>query len=519
MAAAEIPITGVAADFRVPGSYAEVIFNQGPATASAPAREVCFVMPKSSAGSWTAATLNRVRTEQDAIEGAGAGSPLHRAIRMFLSVNTIAKVWAVPVAETSGGSPAAATAEIVFTNSSTGSGIVTLSIAGEEFSFGIPSGASVTDIGDLCEEAINAKTWLPCTASNSSGTVTLTAKINGASQGNGTLHVHRIRASITSGIGTTVSAQAALGAETAGAEGSTTEAANTLTALNAIAARRFYYLVTSAIDATTLGHFKTHLVSKAEPRQGLRSVAISAYPGSLANAQTLATGLNYERLQIAYMRNPDTSVDEIAANVAAVRHLFETEDSSANWVSDSRLPNYWRVKPAFSSADWLDADDQNDAINDGLMPIASRDGASYPVMSVDTRSKNAAGTVDDFRSCETHRVSVADEFTDELLTNTALNFGNGKKLKDDERLADGTVNPNQRRIRNVITPSMVAANVKAQLTDYERDGKIQNAQASKDSLRCVKSPANSSRVECGFDLQAIDHAHQFTYRIAEVSPG
>ena len=140
-------------------------------------------------------------------------------------------------------------------------------------------------------------------------------------------------------------------------------------------------------------------------------------------------------------------------------------------------------------------------------------------MSVDTRSKNPAGTVDDFRSCETHRISVADEFTDELIISTALNFGNGKKLKDDERLADGSVNPNQKRIRNVITPSMVKATAIDQLTTYENDGKIQNAAASKAALRVVKSPALGMRTEGAIDLNAIDHAHQFTWRVAEVSSG
>lgn len=519
MASPEIPITGVAADFRVPGSYAEILFNQGPSTASAPTREVCFVMPMTSAGTWTAATLNRVKNESEAELGGGPGSPIHRAIRMFLKANKSAKVWAVPVAATSAGSPATATTTVVIATNSTGTGTITVTIAGEDSQASFPSGSTPTQIGDLIVASINAKTYLPCTASNASGTVTLTAKIAGTSQGTGALIVHRVRASITSGIGTTVTAGAGLGSVVAGAEGSTTEAANTLTALNAIASRRFYYLVSSGVDATTLGHFKTHLVTKSEPRQGMRSVAIAAYPGTLANATTLATGKNYERLQIAWQRNPDTSPDEIAGNVAAVRHFFETTDSAANWVSDSRISNLWNIKPAYTSSDWPNSDDQNDAINDGLMPIASREGASYPVMSVDTRSKNPAGTVDDFRSCETHRISVADEFTDELVTNTALTFGSGKKLKDDERLADGTVNPNQKRIRNVITPSMVGASAKEQLTRYENDGKIQNAQASKDALRVVKSPANGSRVESSIDLNAIDHAHQFTYRISEVSSG
>ncbi len=365
MALPEIPIAGLTSDFRVPGSYAEILFNQGPATASAPAREVCFVMPMSAAGTYTAATLYQVKAESDASEGAGPGSPLHRAIRMFLKANKSAKVWALPVAATSGGSPATATNILTFATNSTATGTVTVTIAGEDSQATLPSGSTPTQWGDAIVASINAKTYLPCTAANVTGAVTLTAKIAGASQGTASLGIHRCRASITSGIGTTaVFAGDFLGASVSGAEGSTTEASHTVTALDIISARRFYYLVTSAVDATNLTNFKSHIVTKSEPKRGLRSVAIAAFPGTLANAQTLATGLNYERIQIAYMRNPDTSVDEIAGNVAAVRQKFETTDSAANWVSDGDTGAVWFVKPAYSSADWLDTDDQNELINE-----------------------------------------------------------------------------------------------------------------------------------------------------------
>lgn len=516
MALPVIPIVGVDSGYRVPAVLAEIVFNQGPATASAPTRSVVFVMPKLSTGSWTAATPYQVKNEADAITGAGSGSPMHRGLRRFLMANQDATVWAVPVTATSGGSPATATATIVLAMNATASGSVIATIAGEDCSASFISGDTPTTVGSRLADSINAKTWLPCTAVNVTGTITLTAKIAGTSQGTATLAVHRVRATITSGVSMTVTASAHLGAVTSGAEGSTTEAANTLTALNSITARRFYYMVSSAVDATTLGHFKTHLSTKAEPRRGHRCVGIAAYPGTLANAQTIATGLNFARLQLAWQRNPDTSPDEIAANIAAVRQKREAVDSAANMAGYRDAD--WLIKPAYTTSDWPDDNDQNDAINDGLAVIASDESGSYLVMSVNTKSKDSGGTVDDFRACETHRVSVADEFVDELLINTKVKFGQ-KKFKDDERLANGDPNPNQRRIRDVVVPSMVGATVKAQLDDYEVNGKIQNAAISKAGLQVLKSPANASRCECGFDLHSIDHLHQFTFRVAEVSTG
>src|SRR5690606_15515427 len=118
------------------------------------------------------------------------------------------------------------------------------------------------------EAAINARSHLPLTASNSAGTVTLTAKIAGTSQGDGTTGVIRFRAEITSGISTTISVSGdALGLDdgTAGVEGDTTESSNFADALATIESNRFYYILTSLANDTDLGELKTHIANKSDP--------------------------------------------------------------------------------------------------------------------------------------------------------------------------------------------------------------------------------------------------------------
>lgn len=518
MSSLAIPILGIDATYRVPNAYAELLFGQGPATASAGVREVVFVMPKLSAGTWVAGTLNRVNTEADAISGAVAGSPLHRAIRLFIQANNQATIWALPVAETSGGSPVAATAVLTIATNATGTGTVIATVAGEDCSYTFAVGQTPTQIGDGIVAAVAAKSWLPVVALNASGVVTFTAKLKGISQGTASLGVIRVRATITSGVGTTATFGGLfLGSGAAGAEGSTTEAANLATALATIQSSRKYYIVSSANDSTSLTNLRSHVSSKSEPKQGLRSVIISAYTGTVGNSSTLAIAKNYERLQIVYQRNSEHDCAELAANMAAIRQKYEQVDSTFNFASYSG-PD-WLIKAAFDTNDWLSGDEQNTCINDGITPIASNDvGGSYVVMSVDTRSKDSTGAIDDFRACETHRVSGGDQFVDELLLTTRLNY-QGMKLQDDERLADGTINPNQKIIRGVLRPSYLTPFIGKLLDEYEDAAILQDVAESKASLRLVKSPANASRVECGLDIHVVDHAHQFTFRIAEVSTG
>ncbi len=512
MGAPLIPITGLGLDWKVPNSYVEILFAQGPASAAIAGRDVVFVMPKLSTGTWTAATLYPITSEKTAEDGAGSGSPLHRAVRKFLQVNKDAKLYGLPVAETTGGSPIAATSTVTFATTPTGVGVATVWICGEACQYGYTSTDTVTTVAAGIKAAINAKPWLPVTADNAAGVLTVTAKLKGISQGTATVPVISVRAEVTTGTAITAVATGAVGTGVIGVEGTTTEATATQTALAAIAGTRKYYLVSSANDATTIGHFKTHITTKSEPRRGLRSVAIAAYPGTEANAATITTGRNYERLQLAWLENPDNDCAEIAGAIAAIRQKAEAKDATANLAMTSLsdiLSNSYLV------SDWPTDVELNDAINDGVSPIKSTDSGPVWVMNVNTRSKNAAGTQDDFRATECHRVSGADLYADTVIADWNLNYA-GKKLEGDEVLSDGKPNPNQASRPNVIRPSTYKPNLLKLLNDFYNSGHAQELEATKASVRVVK---NGSRLECGQDLHIIDHALIQTLLVAEVSTG
>jgi phage tail sheath gpL-like len=469
-------------------------------------------MPMLTTGIWTAATLYKINNVKDAEDGAGPGSMIHRAARVFLEVNKDAKLWALPVAETSGGSPVAATATVTVATTATAAGTATVTICGEDCAFTFKSADTVTTIAAGLVGVINAKTWLPCTANNAAGVITLTAKLKGISQGTATVSVIRLRATISTGVTTTITTSGAfLGSAVAGAEGSTTEAANLATALVTIAATRKYYVVSSSNDSTSWTNIKTHVTTKTEPRRGLRSVGVVAYTGTLAAMTTLATGQNYERTRAAWQKNSDWDCAAIAANYAAVLQKREAVDSAYNF--DNYSGPDWLVPPAYSNADWPTSDDLNDAISDGITAIASNDATSYIVMSCATRSKNSTGTVDDFRATQSRVVSVTDEFVDEACINFVLNHGS-KKFADDERLADGSINPNQKFLPSVLKPSQTIAELRKQMDEYELAAKIQDADKTKESVRAVKT---GGRLETGFDLEVINWLDQMTMRVAEIS--
>ena len=456
------PITGIPSTWRLPGGYAEILFAQGASSAQAGVRTICYCMPKLVAsGTWTAATMyGPLKSDQDAITGAGEGSPLHRAIKIGMKANPHARHYALPYLPSSGAGAAAATGTITVTVpgvNPTGTGSVSGRVQGEAWSCGIKTSHTVTTLGDDIAAAINGKTWLAFAAVNAAGTITLTAKCMGASQG--TVTISALTYSVddyTSGIGVTVVAVArALGLApgVAGVDGATTEIANFTAALATINATRRYYLVSSLTQTADLTPLKTHIVNKSAPNPGLRSMGVAANTQILSAVTTIANALNYERTTIAWQKNSEHDPAEIAANWAAVLQAKTEIDSAWNFdfYAGDQSAN-WLIKAAYRKADWPTGDDMNDAITDGIAPIASTDSGSYVAFAACTRSKAAGGTLDDFRATELHRSSVCDYHVDNLLLNHGLTF-TGFKLRPDE-LIPGTnkVNTNQKLAPRVMTP-------------------------------------------------------------------
>lgn len=520
---AQIPITGIPSSYRTPGSYAEVLFAQGPGTASAGVRSIIIVMPMTSAGTWTPNALYEVKNEGIARDGGGVGSPVHRGCRAVLLRNKNTKLYALPYAATSGGSPVAATGTIIYTTNATALGSALVTIAGEDISARVNTGDTPTIIGAAIAAAINSKDWLPCTAANASGTVTLTAKVAGASQGTATIGVIRYRASMSGSIGTTVTTSGAfLGTGVAGADGTTTEAANLTTALSSILGARYYYMAFSVNDATSLTAVKNHIATKSQPNPGMRSVGCVAWTGTSASGITLSQAKNYERLAFAWQLNSEHDHAELAASLAAVRQAEEEIDPTYNFDAyrGSNAAS-WDIKPAFSTTDWPTSDDFNDAINGGLTPIGSDSAGSFIVMSITSRSKNSAGTVADFRAAESHRVSGADIVVDTQLVKFRKDYGN-KKLADDAVLPNGKVDTNQKLAPSMVTPSTFKPWLKNTFNQFDvaqGGGVLQDIATTKASVQVLRDPSNTGRLECGYDLRTVDLFHQATFRVAETSPG
>ena len=508
-----VPVTGYPSDYRTPSIGVEIVFAQGESISGAGSREILVVGPIiTGTGTYTAATVyGPVKTEAEVSTGAGPGSALHRMVRKIMQCNKGCSVYVLPVAETVAGSPVKATGTFAISGTATASFNLTFSVGEDEMSVYVKSGDIAATVATAMRAVINARTWLSVTAGGTVGDVVATCKHFGTRGGNGTYDPIQLRCPAP-GNGITV-AVTQVGATTAGAEGSTTEAAQVATALQSVEGRHFYYYAYDNFgNATALANFKTHLANKALPRYGRRSYLISGYNGTLAAFTTIANGLNYERiecaLQINGLNTPETLCGQLVASVQKIR---ETDPANG-------MINYagaeWVLKEA-ETANWPDEDDTNDAIAAGASLVRSKTGGTYLAMSLTTRSKDSSGTHADFRAAESHRISVADYCAAELTSAVAPRIGDG--FKAHPALPSGLPDPNALIPRGVSTPFTLTPTFKRYINAWETSGLTQNSAASVAGLVVVKSPINAGRLESGFPLYARDNLSQITCRIAEAS--
>jgi phage tail sheath gpL-like len=521
-----IPILGYPSSWRAPFSAVQVDFGQGPSTAGGAKRRTIYFAPRTSAGAGTSGVAYQITREQDAIDVAGVGSFGHRICRHHLLVDKDADITLVTYAASSGAGVATATGTITVTMSSgsnpTATGTLYFTVCGVELSCGFKTSDTVTTIGDAIAAIINAQQHLPLTAGNSGGVVTLTAKHAGASSGDGTVGVLRFRASVDSGKNVAVATSGAalgLGTGTAGADGATTELTNMSAALANFTSSHYYYMGFTVWASASMSAIRTHVVNKSEPNPGLRCRAFTAWTGNQSSLTTIANTCNFERRHFVWQENSEHDAAELVAQAVAIHR--KKESIRRNFVPDNYRGPDWLIKAQYDQADWPTATEINDAVVDGIMPIGSDATGSFLVMSVTSRSKNAAGTIDDFRAAETHRVSFMDYVADKWLARDQSTYS-AFRLMDDRYLADGvTLDPNFRAPSDTVTPSLYKSFIAGLIDEDGEEGEalLQNAAAWKESIRCNIDPQNVSRLESGASGRTMDIAHQRSLRLAETTPG
>jgi len=247
-------------------------------------QKILFVGQKLSAGSATAGALVEAINNSGGEDGLfGAKSMLATLIRANKVRNKQIQVDAIALDDAGAG--VAATGTLAVSGTATEAGTLTV-IAGSErnysYSIAVASGDTATVVGDAIEAAITANTTTPVSASNTTGTVTITAENKGTYGNSIPLEIQ----GEVAGLSTTVT----------GMSGGATDP--TLTGVfDVIGDSRYQAIVWPYPNATT------EVLALLDPRfnadgKVLDGVAFTATNDTYANLISLGTPLNSESLVI-----------------------------------------------------------------------------------------------------------------------------------------------------------------------------------------------------------------------------
>ncbi len=293
----------------------------------------------------TANVAVQITSLADAWNRYGRGSLLSIMIEAALRVSGSVPIYAIPLADD--GSGVAATGSIAVGVTTVGAGTLSLYIAGKKVTVAVAAGATADAIGELIEAAINANLDLPVTASNTSGTVTLTARHKGAF-GNGINIAENLDAIdaplVPSGVTLTITAMAS---------GATNPV---LTTALANLGDTFYTFIANPYSLDlALDAIEAAWVARLDPGVKRPFAAISAYTDTLANYTTFLADRNSPATTIIPVEGSPNMVAEIAA-VACARMARSAESDVARPFKNQTLPGI----RGGAAANWTYA--QRDAI-------------------------------------------------------------------------------------------------------------------------------------------------------------
>lgn len=371
MASPHISFDTLPASIRKPGKYFE--FNTKLAVRTLPAnvQRMLIVAQGTAEGSQPALTPVEVFSDEEARALFGTGSLAHLMVRAAITANPYLRLTVVTVPDDAAG--IAATGKLTLTGTSTGVGVVNLTIGSQLVQVAAALGDAAAAVADALAERVNASRILPVTAAAANGVVTLTARNKGAA-GNGV----SLAASL---------AVPGLAAEIAPMAGGMTDP-DIAPGLAAVFADGHDIIAVPYNGQTQLTALRSHLDAVSHALEQRGAVGVYAHTGTLAAATTLAGLINSGRITCGLLPGTPSPAWVVAAAYAAVIASEEDPARPLNTLALSPVA----VPPVPAR---LGRMEQESALYNGVTPLEVGPGEVVQIVrAVTTYTRDAQGSED-----------------------------------------------------------------------------------------------------------------------------
>lgn len=468
MSSPNISFDNIPSSIRKPGKYFE--FNTKLAVRTLPGnlQKVLIVGQRIAAGSVAANIVKDIFSDAEAAAYFGNGSQLHLMCRAAIKANPYLALQAIAMDDAGAGVLASGT--VTLTGPATGAGVLTVKVAGKLVQVAIAATDTATAIAAALVAQIALQPDLPVTASAAVGVVTLTAK-NKGTQGNNI----KLEAATTA-TGTT----AAVVAMAAGATDPTLA-----TALAAVYGAGHNIIISAWNDSTNLTALRTHLDSVSGPLEQRGAIGVYGHTGTLANATTLAAGINSGRISAPNFKVPEQPCELAAAYGAVVA----SEEDPARPLNLLQLTGI--TAPAL--ADRLSRTEQENALYNGVTPLEVGPGEKVQIVRAITTYTLDAQSIPDISLLDLTTIRTLDYVRKACRERISLRFPR-------EKLSERT-----------------APKVRSELLDVlyklEELEIVEQVETNKDGLIVERDSQDPNRLNAKIPTDVVNGLHVFAGRI------
>jgi phage tail sheath gpL-like len=484
-----ISFNSVPSNLRVPFMAVEfdaTRASQGPALLT---YRALMIGQKTSAGTWTANTLNNVISAAQVLTGAGRGSMLHRQAIAWFANNQSTELWIGVLADNGAG--VAASGTITVSGPATASGTLHLYIAGVYVPVGVTSGDSASTVATAINTAIGANLDLIVTSTVNAAVVTWTHRHKGL-VGNDT----DVRVNYQDGEAYPAGISVAIVA----ASGGTTNP--TLTSLIAEMGDNWYQVVAHPYtDSTSLTAIETEMARRFGPMVMIDGIAITSSAGTQSALGTLGDSRNSPHSCIVAQpgKNPITPPCEFGAAVAGIVAFYGAQDPGRGF---RFLPVVGAKAPA--EADRFTLTERNLELFDGISTSHVTAGGVVQLDILETTYQtNAAGAPDESYLLVTTALTnlyMRYSFRTRFLTR----YPRHKLADDGARFGPGQA---------VMTPKLGKAEALTWAREMEELGLLENYEQFATDLVVERDATNRNRLN--FQLSP-DLINQFNVGAAQI---
>lgn len=403
----------------------------------------------------------------------GAGSQIHRMAKFWFANNRVTPMYVIALKD-NGSTKAAGT--FAFTGPSTAAGTLYAYVCGELIQVAISVNDSATAIGDNLVAAITAKTYLPVTAVNVTGTVTFTAKNSGTVGNEIDIRINYNEGEILpTGVGCTVTGMAG---------GSTDPTIQD--AINLLSDEWYNIIIGNLTDTTSLTAIENELSSRYGPLRMIDGLYIASKRGTLSALSSFGNGRNSPHVSIISsggvigVGGPTWTIEKAAAYGAQLSYEGQIDPARPF----QRLQMVGVLAPAVSER--FDILERNSLLYDGISTDSiTADGRVLIERAITMYQKNDAGA-DDITYLDVNTMLTLMYLRYDFRTRILNKYPRAKLADDGVHVA-----PNQQ----IITPKIGKAEAVAIFRQWEYAGLVENISQFKNDLICQRSQADPNRLE------------------------